>query len=177
MANFSQAYNITAGIEAGYTVDNGGPTYKGISYKGWGDDPFAQKIFKIVFAARPRKNAFIKNKDLDTLIIAFYKKNYWDKIYGDAINNQLLANFIYDFYINSGGALSIINKAIGSTRGTFAFTESTLWQLNDKPGFCYEQIRKARVQHYNKLAQNPKLKKYKKGWLARVDVFPSNLNV
>ena len=130
MAKFDQAYKYTSAIEAGYVVDNGGPTYKGISYKGWGNDPFAKKIFAIVFAAKPRKGGFIKNAALDQLIIAFYKKNYWDKIYGDYINNQTLANFIYDFTVNSGGAIPVINKVIGSVRGTDFFTESTLAQLN-----------------------------------------------
>ena len=78
MAKFDQAYKYTSAIEAGYVVDNGGPTYKGISYKGWGNDPFAKKIFAIVFAAKPRKGGFIKNAALDQLIIAFYKNRLED---------------------------------------------------------------------------------------------------
>ena len=33
---------------------------------------------------------------------AFYKANFWDKIKGDEIESQEVANALYDFAVNSG---------------------------------------------------------------------------
>ncbi len=174
MANFLSSYKKTAAIEAGYTVDNGGATYKGIAFKNWKTDPLAMSIYKTVIAAKPAKKQIIINPDLDKKIFTWYKINYWDKVYGDRITNQVLADFIYDFYVNSNSAPAIINQAIG-TRGSIGFTESTLKQLNDKAAYCYTAIRDARKAWYDRLARrNNKFKTNGtyKGWVARINTFP-----
>lgn len=180
MATFSVAYNNTAGHEGGYTVDGGGPTYKGIAFKWHTKDKLAMAIYRIVKAANPRKKQIINNKDLDTMIVAWYKQTFWDFMNGDKINNQTLANFIYDFVMNTNPytASFLINKAIGSTRGTTRITESTLWQLNDKPAYCYEAIRRVRKANFDKVANE--IPKYKKdgtyrGWMARLNSFPKTI--
>lgn len=177
MAKFSLAYKNTEAIEKGYTVDNGGETYKGISWNAWKNDALVQKIFAMVRAAKPQRGDIINSAALDALIVQFYKQNYWDRIYGDRLSNQILANFCYDFYVNSNSAPSIINQAIGA-RGSIGFTESTLAQLNDKPAWCYLAIVKARKAWYEKLAaKNPKFKKNNtyRGWMARLNSFPQSL--
>ena len=174
MADFKQAYNLTAAIEGGYTVDNGGPTYKGISSKAWGNDELGKKIFKIVFAAKPRKGKFIQNDQLDQLVYAFYKKNFWDKIKGDDISNQTLANFLYDFYVNSGAAAFIVNAALGLGRSG-SISTNTVKKLNTDPSIAYNVVKAARRNYFVKLGQQPQLKKYLKNWLERIDSFPETL--
>lgn len=177
MANFSIAYKLTANIESGYTIDNGGPTYKGISFKAWSTDPLAKKIAVMVQAAKPRRGQIINNPALDEMIISFYKINYWDKIKGDLVNNQTLANFIYDFYVNSGSALIIINKAVAPRAGA-AINENTLKILNERPAFCYDAIKAARKNLYHRLAKKSPVFKTNgtfNGWVARLNSFPSKL--
>ena len=177
MANFAASFKQTSGIEKGYTVDNGGPTYMGVSQKGWGTDPLVQRIFKIVFAAKPKRGQIINNKDLDILILAFYKKNYWDRVHGDAIENQQLANFIYDFSVNSYSAPIIINKAIGSG-SSMRITSDTLNILNSAPSDSYNAIKISRRKLYDSLAaKHPAFKKNGtyKGWLSRLSQFPRSI--
>lgn len=177
MANFKTAYDFTAGVEKGYTVDNGGKTYAGISWKGWGNDPLVKQIFAIVDAAKPKRGDIINNPQLTAMILAFYKKNYWDVIKGDSITTQGLANLIYDFFVNSNSAIVIINRVCGG-REVGYMNETTLKNLNDRPGFCYNAIRTARKNLYDKLAKSHPVF-YKNntydGWIARLNKFPKNL--
>jgi lysozyme family protein len=178
MANFIKAQAKTADQEGGWTVDTGGETYKGISWKAWKNDPIVKKIFAILRPMRPRRGQLFVNVELDQLITAFYKKNYWDKIYGDQIYSQGLAELVYDFFVNAGpNALAMINRAIG-TRVTGTVNEGTLHAFNNTPAYCYLQIIAARKAAYVSLAKkNPKkYKKYLSTWLARLDTFPKTLS-
>lgn len=175
MAQFEKAYQFTAGIEAGYTVDNGGPTYRGIAFNNWQSDPLAMKIWAIVKAAKPAKGDIIDDPELDKMIMLFYKKNKWDKIKGDYINSQGLANLIYDFSVNSGSAIIIINKVVGG-RDVPYMNETTLKALNDNPGNSYVAIRDARKALYDHLAtKGKKFKRNYNGWMVRLNKFPKQL--
>ncbi len=109
MANHSIAYKKTAGNEGGWNHvkgDSGGETYKGIArnyhpkWEGW----------KLVDKAKPLKhNQVIKSDELDKLVVSFYKKNFWDVIGGDQIEDQFVANTLYDFGVNAGYGRSIQN--------------------------------------------------------------------
>lgn len=175
MADFLTAFKVTSQLENGWTVDNGGETYAGIAFKNWKDDLFAKAIYNIVKPLNLKKEEVVKNNpNLQKLIAAFFKKNYWDKIKGDLIENQLLANLVYDFYVNSNSAIIIINRAVGGREVDY-INETTLKNFNERPGFCYDAIRRARKAHYDRLAKKPGLKKYHAGWLARLSKFPNKL--
>lgn len=176
MANFNLAFKYTVGIEKGYVVDNGGPTYKGISWKAWGKDPLVKKIFAILRTYPLRKNYIVKNNpQLDAMIVQFFKTNYWDKIKGDAINNQTLANFIYDFYVNSNSAVAIITRTVTGTAKNRIDTD-TLDKLNAYPEYYYAYLKMARQDHYDNLvAADKTLKKYYNGWMNRLALFPDQL--
>jgi lysozyme family protein len=115
MANFDIAYKKTSGNEGGYanvSGDNGGETYCGISRKFWPN----WAGWKIVDANKPLKhNQIIKNPTLESLVKGFYKKEFWDKIEGDKIDNQDVADTLYDFGVNAGTGVSIkqIQKVLG----------------------------------------------------------------
>lgn len=177
MANFQRALLKTETFESGWTVDSGGETYKGISWKAWKKDPLVQKIFDILRPLHPRKRQLFANPYLDNLISVFYKSHYWDKIYGDRIDSQGLAELIYDFYVNTNGALLLINKAIGA-RETSTINEDTLKRLNSYSGYCYVKILESRKNNYHALVvANPKKnKKYLNGWMARLNQFPKTLS-
>lgn len=107
MANFQAAYDKTSKNEGGYanvSGDTGGETYAGISrkwfpnWRGW----------PIVDAAKPLKwNQKIKNDKLAQLVRDFYKKEFWDRVGGDQIEDQLTAERLYDFGVNAGQGVSL----------------------------------------------------------------------
>ncbi len=104
MAEFEQAYALTAAHEGGYVndpVDRGGETYRGISrvhhpdWSGW----------TRIDAAR-RKPGFPRNLASDLAlqraVKRFYKDAYWDRFGGDDIPDQAVANELYDTGVNIG---------------------------------------------------------------------------
>ncbi|MBI4778257.1 N-acetylmuramidase [Candidatus Desantisbacteria bacterium] len=108
MADFTAAFALTMKAEGGYgndPQDPGGETYKGIARKmnskwdGW----------VIIDMMKNEKN-FPANLDstvqLQEKIKAFYEVNYWDKIRGDEIENQHIAESIFDFAVNAGHIIS-----------------------------------------------------------------------
>lgn len=109
MANFEEAYKRTCQFEGGYSNDkddSGGETYKGISRKnnpkwsGW----------SIIDSCKKKSN-FPKildyNDKLQSLVKDCYRTNYWEPILGDKIENQNVANDLYDTAVNMGVATSI----------------------------------------------------------------------
>jgi lysozyme family protein len=104
MANFANAFAATMKAEGGYVndpQDPGGETYKGIARKfnskwdGW-----------ITIDMAKRENNFPANLDgnaeLQQKIKAFYEVNYWDKMRGDDITDQNIAESVFDFAVNAG---------------------------------------------------------------------------
>jgi lysozyme family protein len=104
MANFATAFEQTMKAEGGYVndpQDPGGETYKGVARKmnskwdGWIDIDMAKREKN--FPANLDGNARLQEK-----IRQFYEVNYWDKIRGDEITNQDIAESIFDFAVNAG---------------------------------------------------------------------------
>lgn len=74
----------------------------------------------------------MKNLSKDTAKV-IYKRNYWDKIKGDELNNQQEANSIYDSAVNMGPgtAIKLAQKALNlPTTGVMDIV--TLNKLNNK---------------------------------------------
>lgn len=105
MANFKISIPKVLKYEGGYVNDpndNGGETYKGISRKFWSK----WEGWVIIDKYKKSKVNFPKVLDGDTklqdLILTFYKTNFWDKIGGDKINSQSIADLMFDGAINEG---------------------------------------------------------------------------
>ena len=108
MADFSIAFNKVLANEGGYVndpSDPGGETYKGI----------ARKIFTkwdgwLILDTLKRQSGFPanleQNIDLQQKVKSFYEVNFWDKVNGDNITNQSIANSIFDFAVNGGVSTS-----------------------------------------------------------------------
>ena len=108
--------------EGGYVLhevegDRGGMTYAGIarnmnpSWPGW---------------------EFIDNKqDVPTgLVRDFYRKQFWDDIRGDQINNQRIASAIFNFYVNAGKPAKTLAQVVIGTSPDGSFGDKTVAQLN-----------------------------------------------
>lgn len=176
MADFNNAFESTVGLEAGWNFENGAQTYKGINRKGWPGWPGWILIDQFIAKnGKPSQGQYFSSPELDKLVVSFYKKNYWDRIAGDYIKNQLIANFLYDFYVNSNSALVLVNKGLGARPGSF-INEDSLKIINERPAFAYQVMYNLRKQHYTKLAAKPALKKYAAGWFNRLNSFPKQIS-
>lgn len=116
MANFDISYKKTSFNEGFYSNDpddTGGPTWRGIAYnknpqwRGW-------KIFLKYFGGKfPNRissenlSKIKKDTELENCVILFYKTNYWDKVWGDKIKNQSVADDMYDTAVNMGVYMSV----------------------------------------------------------------------
>ena len=126
MANFDIAFEKTLDMEGGYKLhtvkgDNGGMTFAGISRVYWPDWPGWPFIDK----------GEVSGLRIEGMVKAFFKDNFWDKIYGDQIGFQSVAEVIYDFAVNSNidDAVPCVQKIVG-TQVDGKFGPKTFAKLN-----------------------------------------------
>lgn len=109
MADFNKAFLITMGHEGGYAnhpADRGGETYKGVARRFWPNWAGWKAIDNI--KAKHGSNAEIINRHaekdvvLQNAIRAFYKANFWDVYNLDGVNNQEIAEEMFDTGVNIG---------------------------------------------------------------------------
>lgn len=111
MADFNPAFDKTIQNEGGYRLiniasDRGGQTYAGIArnfhpnWPGW----------------RYIDSGDVQNLQLSALVREFYKQQFWDKVSGDQIEKQAIAETIFDFAVNAGisSAAKIAQIAVGA---------------------------------------------------------------
>jgi lysozyme family protein len=124
MADFLTAFEKTIADEGGYQLtdipgDRGGQTYAGIARKpnpdwaGW---------------------QYIDRKDFGSatpLVREFYKSNFWDRVRGDDIKEQAIAETIFNFGVNTGvGVASKLAQLIVGTTPDGAIGPKTVERLN-----------------------------------------------
>jgi len=164
MANFESAFEIMLVNEGGYVLhevagDTGGMTYAGIArnknphWKGW---------------------AYIDNKELGgpltKLVRDFYKIEFWDRIRGDEIQEQDIANSIFNFGVNSGVgiAIKLAQLVVGATPdGSLGPKTVGLLNQQNPIDFCksYALIKIAR---YAAICNKNRTKsKFLLGWINR----------
>lgn len=101
-----------------------------------------------------------------------FKKGYWDKILGDAIKSQSVANIIVDWCWMSGTKRVIkrIQKIL-RVKSDGIFGPMTLAALNaSEPRNLFLVIKSARVDYYKEIVGiNPRNRKFLKGWLNRLN--------
>lgn len=133
-AKFEIALKLTLEVEGKYVndpADVGGETYKGIARKknpkweGW--------VIIDSFKTNPNFPGNLEaNKNLQKLIPVFYRKNYWNRIKGDRIKSQEIANQLFGTAVNMGvvPAIRIMQNACGA-KPTGKMDDATLNALND----------------------------------------------
>src|SRR3972149_1674828 len=108
MAEFETAYYLTNVIEGGYAND---PDDRGDeTYRGWSRNAHPDWTgWKIVDEAKTKAhtikeiNQWLENNTLiQQLLITGYKNEYWNRIRGDSISDQQIANEVYDNAVNMG---------------------------------------------------------------------------
>ena len=128
MAQFEPAFQRTVGYEGGYAdnpKDKGGETYKGVARKrhakwpGWSIiDTYKQANGITTRAtsqqARMLSGLLARDMSVQTLVTELYRTEFWNKIMGDSIPSQAIANELFDSAINAGPkpAVEILQKAL-----------------------------------------------------------------
>lgn len=191
MAAFENAYQITLGHEGGYDNDPddvGGETYKGVARKYYPDWEGWIIIDEYKLNNNPKfPECLDVNASLQEMVRKFYKQNYWNLFWGDAIPNQSIANELFDTGVNMGigrsikylqTALNVLNRN-GQLYADIVedgkFGDGTLKALNaylavDKPELLYKIMNILQGMHYIEyMKKDPKQEKFCRGWFSRID--------
>ena len=172
MADFKDAIQATLKAEGGYVfdpVDPGGETYQGISrvnnskWRGWVSIDLAKNQSNF-----PRN--LDNNSELHQQVLDLYESQYWDKICGDDIADQDIAESIFDFAVNAGPRTSskLAQLSVGATADGVIGPE-TLEKLNadDKRAFL-ATFALAKIGRYANICEKrPQSRKYFYGWVKR----------
>lgn len=176
MADFNRFFPTLLKHEGGFVndpADPGGATNKGVTLGTF------QQCARSILGVDPTLDNLRALSDVDAGKI--YKALYWDKIHGDEIALQDLANIVFDFQVNAGGNASKLLQRVLNAQGATpqlvvdgAIGAGTLAALGKVDNVAvYTAYKQGRKDYYNTLvAQRPGLGKFLKGWLNRVDSFP-----
>ena len=183
MADFMRSFEITIKNEDGYSNDPndvGGETYKGISrrfnpsWEGW-------SIINKLKKSNLENYEILQNK-----VKSFYEFMYWDRIQGDLIPNQEIANELFDNAVNLGvhksvlflqESLNLLNrnqKNYGDILEDGLIGNKTLWTLKkylsiDEPSILIKVMNILQGNHYiNYMRKSPVQERFARGWLRRV---------
>lgn len=176
MASFEVAESITGrneGLYADNKADTGGETYAGIArnhwpkWRGWF---FIDRIKETFGKDAKTINKYAKiDPFFAPAISEFYKQNFWDVLKLDLINDQQLANSVYDFGVNSGTSRSA--KFLQQSAGVEAdgiIGNKTLNAVNSADRkVIYYDFNKRRETFYKSIAKGNQAK-FLKSWLSRL---------
>ena len=173
MAQFNEAINKTLKTEGGYVNDpddRGGETYRGVARNFWSN----WSGWKDIDLAKSKDNfplCLDADEVLQTNIRLFYKHNFWDFVKGDFINDQEIAESIFDFAVNSGRRTSIImvQKAL-KVKVDGILGNITLGKINriEAPKCFLLAFANEKIKRYIRLCKQKKSqKKFFYGWVRR----------
>lgn len=185
MASFKLFEPILLKQEGGYANkigDRGGETWEGIArnfypnWSGWSiidsvkshlpsNDSKGWKLFSSYLYTLP---------SLQILVDIFYKTIFWDKMKGDEINNQSIANFIGDWGVNAGLSVPIKHAQIilGLIQDGI-MGPNTINSLNTTNGqMFFDSMRKERLNFYTAVVvAHPEDRQFLSDWISRTNSF------
>src|SRR5262249_55945100 len=172
MASFDLFLPILLRFEGGFVDDPddpGGETNKGVTMT-----TFRQCSHDLL-GIEPTSENLKSLTDAQAGII--YRNLYWNKMSGDAIHLQDLANIVCDFYVNSGTNATILLQRVLNRMGAHVAEDGSIGPasiialnaLNQAD--VYRQYKQGRIDFYQQLGK--RFPKFLKGWLNRVNAFPN----
>lgn len=184
MASLEIAEAKTLKWEGGYcnvAGDRGGETIFGIARNMhpklslWNIMDTYKKDFESFSKANYKEleKQFLGNTDFKKQMDSFYREEFWDKIKGDCIESQHVANALYDFAVNSGVSRAV--KSIQEVLGVVVdgnLGNKTLEAINKQEGkaLCNKLCDK-RKAFFEEIAKKGQNAKFLNGWLNRVKDF------
>lgn len=103
-----------------------------------------------------------------------YRIGYWDKIQGDLIISQSVAELTFDFAVNSGPSMATKKlQMLLNLTPDGRFGPLTLRAVNKKhSGVLFRELYDVRVAYYKLIVKNrPSNSKYLQGWLNRLSSY------
>jgi lysozyme family protein len=172
MADFTQAFQLTLAHEGGYVSDPddpGGETYKGVARKihskwtGW--------TIVDMLKRQPGFPANLdKDEELQTAISDFYQITFWDRMKGDDIQDQEVANSIFDFGVNAGlgTSASLAQMVVGEKTDGVIGPQSiaSINSFNSEHFLASFAIAKI-ARYISIIKKRPTSRKYFYGWVCR----------
>ena len=172
MADYEKAYKIMLKHEGGYVNDpddRGGETYKGVARKfnskweGWSriDEHKSAPDFP---------KSLDSDQTLENMIKGFYESLYWDKIKGDEIQSQLVAESMFDYGVNAGpSTCSRLVQKLLEVKVDGAIGPKTLEALNgmDEDHFLASFSLMKIVRYVQLVEKYQKNRKFFFGWVKR----------
>ncbi|MDR6564956.1 MULTISPECIES: glycosyl hydrolase 108 family protein [unclassified Arcicella] len=176
-ADFVRFFNNTISVEGKTFVslkfDRGNETLYGITigtYKRFCDLP------KVPIVCDKNADKVVNYKDLALMKLGetkpIYKKYYWDITLADQIENQAVAEFISDFFVNSGGSPNNIKKIQGlvGVAQDGIIGKGTIRAINKQnPKILFDKIYLFRLDFYHRICLRDKTQyMFLKGWTNRI---------
>ncbi len=173
MANFTQSFQLMIAHEGGYVNDPddpGGETYKGVARKIFSKWDGWTKIDIL-----KRQTGFPGNLDKDAElqqdIENFYRVTFWDKMNGDKIVHQQVADSIFDFGVNAGvgTSASLAQMVTGIEKKDGIIGPVSLETINAfNPEHFLAAFTVAKIARYITIVKKrPTSRKYFYGWICR----------
>jgi len=171
MADFEPAFQKTMKNESWALTktpgDRGLQTFAGISRRFWPNWPGWAQFIDHGITADPA---------LTQLVREFYRAEFWNKIKGDEINSQAIAEQVYDFAVNAGPvvAMKLAQLIVGATPDG-AVGPKTIAELDDlknvivtAEGYFALRYFVAKVARYAAIANRDKTQRaFILGWVNR----------
>lgn len=190
MGDFLTSYKKAMKIEGGWANDpddSGGMTWRGISrnnhpnWAGW-------NIIDQIRLNRKQSDfepLLQKNEELQTLVLSFYKKQFWDVMWLDKVTNQEICNEMFEAGINLNHEVVVefLQMALNATnRNGLDYSDidedgkmgpKTVSTLNNHPRSA--QVLKLLncqqgVFYMNLTRKRPSQEKFMTSWLSRVEI-------
>lgn len=172
MADFNLALPKILDHEGKYVNDSddpGGETYIGVARKihskwnGW-----------TIIDMLKRQSGFPSNLDKDAElqqeVVDFYRINFWDRINGDQIENQFVAESILDFSVNAGmGTSSSLAQIVVGVKCDGVIGKDSIAAINsfDVDHFLAAFTVAKIARYVNIVKKRPTSRKYFYGWVLR----------
>lgn len=172
MASFDLFLPLLLRFEGGYAddlTDPGGETNKGVTMA-----TFRQCSHELL-GIEPTSDNLKALTDGQAGIV--YRTLYWNKMGGDSIQSQDLANMVCDFYVNAGTNATAMLQRILNSMGAQVIQDGAIGPASIQALNALNQIevyrlyKHSRIHYYQTLSQ--RFPQFLQGWLNRVDAFPN----
>ena len=176
MSNYKEAVRKVMKSEGGYVNDPddpGGETYIGVTrvnYTNWEGCPIIDMIRQESVGEGDFKKNLKDSSELTEMVEKFYKTYYWDTIKGDDIDNQNIAECIFDFGVNVGvDASSKIAQVVVESKPDGIIGNNTLDAISKSdPDEFLMSFTCLRIARYAGICKRrPISEKYLLGWINR----------
>lgn len=165
MSDFNPAFERMIKNEGGYRLvdvkaDRGGQTYAGIARNYHPDWPGWRHI----------DSGDMQNMQLSSLVRDFYRTQFWDKIAADKINEQPIADTIFDFAVNAGHQTAAkLTQIVVGTVPDGRIGSVTLQKINTMdPTQFILKFAVAKITRYAEICNKDKSQsKFLLGWVNR----------